>query len=559
MNPNPAGLESRDVEPPSPGPSTPASPGLRWDRAVVGIALAHALVHLLPPLAAAISGTDSGAGFGIFRDEYYYLACARRLAFGYVDHPPLSILVLRGWTALFGDSMLALRVPPALAGVVLILMTARLARRMGGGPFASGLAALAAAIAPSWLAITGFYSMNAFDLLLWTCAFDVLLGILLGGDPRAWLLFGGLAGIALQNKIGGLVFGFGVGVGLLATPEQRHLRAPWIWLGAALAGLIFLPHVLWQMQNGWPTREFVANAKAGKITPLGPLGFLLGQALELHPLNVAVWGAGLWGLLRGRHDPRLRAIGVAWVVACAVFALQRAKAYYLAAAYAPLLAMGGVVWERVAAETRGRWTRPGAPLSPRVALPCALLLGGALTAPLVTPILPPMELARAMSRFGVEIPSGENHAPSPIPQPLADRIGWRELAWSVGEVARSLPESDHARAVVFARNYGEAGALEYHAREFGLPPVACGHNAYHAWSMADLAGAAPPDAPARGEVVLAVGLSVEKAREFYDDARVAAVHVAPLAMPYEARLEILVCRGPKKPLREILLAARFYV
>src|SRR5215471_17936262 len=85
-----------------------------------------------------------GLGYGIFRDELYYWDCSNHLAWGYVDHPPVSIAVLAAWKALFGDSMLSMRILPALAGGALILLTARLAERLGGGGFARGLAALIA-------------------------------------------------------------------------------------------------------------------------------------------------------------------------------------------------------------------------------------------------------------------------------------------------------------------------------------------------------------------------------------------------------------------------------
>ena len=52
------------------------------------------LVHLL-----------TNGRYGYFRDELYYIACARHLAFGYVDQPPLSILLLRLSQLLLGDSL----------------------------------------------------------------------------------------------------------------------------------------------------------------------------------------------------------------------------------------------------------------------------------------------------------------------------------------------------------------------------------------------------------------------------------------------------------------------
>src|SRR5437867_12080821 len=126
---------------------------------VLIIALAGVLLHLA-----------TGWRYGLFRDELYYLACADHLDWGYVDHPPLSIAVLAGVRALLGDSLAALRIVPVLCGVATVVMVGVIGRRLGGGRFAQGLAALCALMAPVFLGQDRYYSMNVFDLLLWTVA-----------------------------------------------------------------------------------------------------------------------------------------------------------------------------------------------------------------------------------------------------------------------------------------------------------------------------------------------------------------------------------------------------
>ena len=70
---------------------------------------ARAVPWLCAAVFFAIEWTRSAFyGYGIFVDEMYYVACARRLAWGYVDHPPLSIGLLRA-ALVFGDSQPMLR------------------------------------------------------------------------------------------------------------------------------------------------------------------------------------------------------------------------------------------------------------------------------------------------------------------------------------------------------------------------------------------------------------------------------------------------------------------
>ncbi|HZD93424.1 MAG TPA: hypothetical protein VE133_04165, partial [Candidatus Sulfotelmatobacter sp.] len=58
--------------------------------------------------------------YGIFRDEMYYVACSEHLAWGYVDQPPLIAMVIWITRHLFGSSLMALRLPAALAGAALV-------------------------------------------------------------------------------------------------------------------------------------------------------------------------------------------------------------------------------------------------------------------------------------------------------------------------------------------------------------------------------------------------------------------------------------------------------
>jgi len=49
---------------------------------VLYLAFAKLLLHLL-----------TAARYGIFRDEMYYVACSKHLAWGYVDHPPMNVFI----------------------------------------------------------------------------------------------------------------------------------------------------------------------------------------------------------------------------------------------------------------------------------------------------------------------------------------------------------------------------------------------------------------------------------------------------------------------------------
>ncbi len=219
---------------------------LRCDSTAVILAAATSLFHLL-----------TARGYGIFRDELYYLACANHLDWGYVDHPPLVAVFAWIVSHVLGTSLFALRLLPALAAGALVILGAATARQLGGGRFAQLLTGVAIALAPQYLALLSIYSMNAFDLVVWAALVLVIVRILKTRDGRLWLLYGALTGLGLQNKVSVLFLCFGLAIGLLLAGQWRHVRDHRLWLGAGLAALLFAPHIIWQVANDWPTVEFI--------------------------------------------------------------------------------------------------------------------------------------------------------------------------------------------------------------------------------------------------------------------------------------------------------------
>ena len=347
-----------------------------------GVVALVAVAKLLLHLATA-------SRYGYFGDELYFMACGEHLDWGYVDQPPLIALVAWLVRHTLGTSLLAMRLPSALAGVALVLLAALLARELGGGRFAMGLAALSVALAPVYLVMHYLFTMNAFEPLFWTACALVVVRLVKTGDQRLWLAFGAIAGLGLQNKYSMAVFAGALVAGVVLSPERRALAKPWIWLGGLVAGLVFLPNLIWNVQHGWPFLELMRNIRAsGRDVLVSPVEYVLRQALNMGPTAAPVWLAGLGWLLFAKRGRAFRPLGIAFVVTLAVFIVTKGKDYYLAPAFATLFAAGGVALEGFAAEGRRRLLRPALVALPLLFVPLL---------PLVLPILP-IDLLLAFQR-----------------------------------------------------------------------------------------------------------------------------------------------------------------
>jgi hypothetical protein len=360
-------------------------------------------------------------------------------------------------------------------------------------------------------------------------------------DARLWLPLGLVIGLGLANKISLLFFSFGLGLALLFTPLRAHLRRREPWLGGLLAASLFAPYVIWNARHEWATLEFMQNATRYKIAGLSPLGFLLAQIPEIHPFNLPLWALGLGWLLLGREGRRFRALGIIYLAALAVMAFQKSKPYYLGPAYTMLLAAGAVALERFLLARPWGWARPLAF--------AVLLLGGALSAPFVVPILPVERFVAYQQALGQTPRSAENSSLGPLPQHFADRFGWRELSATVAQAYEGLPAEERGRVLIVTSNYGEAGALNYYGRAYGLPTAVSQHNNFYLWG------------PGRSDaaLVIVVGMETEDLREVFERVEVAGRPQSAWAMPYEMRNPVHVCRGLKLPLDRAWRDGKHYI
>ena len=491
------------------------------------------------PLAALVFFAATASGYGVFRDELYYMACARHLDWGYVDHPPLVALIARLASMAFPDSWVVLRMLSALAAAGTVLLVGDLARELGGGRWARLLAQVLTATAPIYLSLFSIYSMNGFDVLIWAGLARIAARILVGGSGKLWLAFGALAGVGLLNKIDVILLGVGIVVGCLLARRMDVFRCRWIWLGGALAAALFAPHVAWQVVNGWPTREFVANAQRDKITALGPFGFVAKQFLMVGPVAFSFALCGLGWLIAARRARAFRPLGWASLAVLVVLAASVSKPYYLAPAFTLLFAAAGVALETW---TSGRFARP---VRAAALVAAASILVGA---PLAKPLLSEDGYVRYAAALHVRPGTDENHRLGRLPQFFADMHGWRELAETVAAVHAALPAEDRGRACVYGQNYGEAAAIDAFGPAMGLPPAISQHNSYWLWGPGSCTGA----------VVVIIGGDREDHIEHFESVEPAGAFRCADCMPYESDLTIWVARGLTVPLADAWRASKHY-
>ena len=505
--------------------------------AALRLALWFALAKLLFQFALTLWTTH--LGYSYFRDEFYFLACGRHLAWGYVDQGPIVALQARLTTLLFGDSVFGIRILSASAGGIAVGLCGLLTWALGGQRAAQALAMLGLLLAPVYIAVDGFLSITCFEPVFWMGCVLALLLLQQGASPRGcWLTIGVCAGLGLLNKPSMLFFLLALVLALLVTPERRLLRTRWAAIAAVIALLLVAPFLAWEARHGWATWVFLRNGQLGnKVRILGPVAFVWQQIAQMQPVNALLWIPGLVATLRGRTLTGMRWIGLTYLLFLTLMYAMHAKDYYLAPVYPMLLAAGGVAWER-------RLNR--SPSDSRLfAFPVyetVLVVTGLLILPTASPVLRPHTWARYTHALHLNGSESENARTSMLPRFFADRFGWNQMASIVVTAYRSLPPEEQRHACIFASNYGEAASLEFLGSRLtpGLPPVISGHNNYWLWGQRGCSG----------EVVIAVvNDDPSDLLKKYTSVTVVGHTSGPLAMPYEHKnIYLLRGRRPDVPI-----------
>ncbi|MGA7697790.1 MAG: glycosyltransferase family 39 protein [Candidatus Sulfotelmatobacter sp.] len=482
--------------------------------------------------------------YGYFRDEFDYMACGDHLAWGYVDQPPLIPFLIHISRALLGDSLRAVRFLPALASSLLVVQAAVLAREFGGRRFALLLSAVTIVIAPQYLSNGSLLTTNCLEPNLWMgCAYFAILAIKRAGTEKApsyWLWFGVVAGLGLQEKYSIAVFGFGMVVGLLLTPQRRAFLNPWIWIGGLAAFPIFLPNLLWNIHYHWPFVELMHNIRAEGRDVILPLPqYFFQQTILVHPFAAPIWLTGLFALLFSARLKPYRALGWSYLVCFTVFFVLHGKNYYLAPIYPMLLAAGAVIIESALdgaktadaenARPHGAWAKP--------AIIIALLVTGAHLAPITVPVLSPDGFLAYAKYLPFKLPVMEHsHARAALPQWYADQFGWEEI---VAETAvawnrLSAEERTDKNCGIFAQDYGQAGAIDFLGRRYGLPPSLSGHQTWFLWGPRGYSGNCMIVLDDRRKRLEQLWDHVEYVGQSADN---------PYAL--EKQIDVYICRGPK--------------
>jgi len=406
------------------------------------------------------------------RDELLYFSLGLHPDAGYATVPPLI-----GWTAclmqnIFGYSLFAVRLFPALLSGVMIILAGSMAKELGGSRYASFLAALGLTISIFFMRSFSLFMPVFIEIFLWTLCIYLIIKYINTLNDKFLIIFGITAGFALLNKyLSGLLFA-GLLVIIPFTEYRYVLREKKFWTGLTSGIVIFLPNLIWQAVKGFPVFNHITELYDTQLVHMDIPLFLTEQLIM--PFAATVFTiAGIIYLLSNKNAHRFRFLGFLSLFIIAGLMILKGKSYYTLGIFPLLIISGAVSYEHWLKET---WLR--------VILPVILVMVTLPLIPMGIPVLNQEGLIKYFKvldeKYGVDVgrrfEDGSIHS---LPQDYADMLGWEELTSFANKAYQMI--DDKKASFIYCENYGQAGAITVIGKKYDLPEAVCFSESFRYW------------------------------------------------------------------------------
>lgn len=474
--------------------------------ALLSVAIVFFVVHLY-----------ANHQYGFHRDELQFISDSKHLSWGFVTYPPFTPFVAFVSRLLFGESLFSYRIISSLVFSLLLLISGLIARDLGGNRLASVCTALACAASPV-LQFSGSVLMYMiFDYFWWALSAFFIIK-LIKGNPLYWIGVSISMSMGMMTKYSILFFAICVVISILIVPERKMFLNRYFPIAIALAVILVLPNALWQVRNSFISYDFLSHIHARDIAWGRTEGFFTDQISDcigyaIFPLVLA----GAWFLSFNDKMKRFRPVLIWTTTVLLLFALMKGRGYYCGALYIPLVAAGSVFLEQQAIRFHSQRIY-------RSAICVFLLVNALVTSALVLPLAP-----AGSQWFKVILSLNDTYM---------EQFGWEELAQDVAHIRDSLLEHERESCGIMAGNYGEAGALEYFGRQYRLPKIMCGTNAFYDRGYDER----------EVQTVVVLGLDRNFLERMFESCELVGYSRNSLNLPNEENRfhrEIYLCRGPK--------------
>jgi hypothetical protein len=120
-------------------------------------------------------------------------------------------------------------------------------------------------------------------------------------------------------------------------------------------------------------------------------------------------------------------------------------------------------------------------------------------------------------------------------------FGWEKRVKTVADVFNRLSPEEQEKTVIWASGYGNAGAIDYFGKKYGLPNAVSLTLSYWLWGVPE----------GKGDIVIGMGIQKKDIEHIFDQVEVAAEVELEHVNSWQTPFPVLICRSPRRPLADI--------
>ena len=403
------------------------------------------------------------------RDELLYFSLGMHPAVGYATVPPMI-----GWLAalmqfIFGYSLFAVKLFPALLSGFFTLLCVLITRELGGKTFAQILTGITLLLMPFTLRTFYLFQPVAPDLTFWTLLIYLAIRYLNSMKDKYLILIGGLSGLAMLNKYLVALLIVSLLISCLIAGHREIFRKKALYLGFFIGFMIFLPNLAWQISRGLPVVHHLQELNDTQLVYVKHADFIIDQIMMPMSGSLLMIPGLIWIMM----DKKYRLVGMTAILVIFILFILRGKSYYTIGVMPMMVAAGAVVVEKYIRRNFYRY-----------ALVVFLVIISIPVFPAGIPVFGREGLVQYFKyqedHFGITAgrrwEDGSIHS---LPQDYADQLGWEEMTRLASEAWQIIP--DKSRGMIYCENYGEAGAISIIGKKYGLPEAISFHESFRYW------------------------------------------------------------------------------
>jgi hypothetical protein len=425
---------------------------------IIGFALFKLCIHLA-----------TNTNYELHRDALLYYSLGEHMDWGYVSVPPFIALISKFSTFIFGNTVFALRFFPALIGSISVIIIAKIVKELNGGIFAIIIAVMAFIFSSSFLRSNTLFQPVSFNQFFWLLSGYLIIKLLNTRNPKFWLYIFIVFGIGFLNKYSIAFFIVAFLIAMLLTSHRNLLMSKYFFSGGLLGIIIILPNLIWQFNHNLPLLYHMAELQKYQFVNVTIIGFIIDQFIMNLP-GLVIWMTGLITFLFFKSEKKFRVLAYLYLFTVLLILLFRGKSYYTLGLYPVLFALGGYAVDKYFK-----------PFMKYVTLALVILISLPIL-PFSLPVYSHEKIEEYSSKTAEFTNRWEDGKIYNIPQDYADMTGWKELSSIVIQQYNSLLPGERDSCLIYAENYGQAGAINFYGKKYGLPSPICFNDNFIFWA-----------------------------------------------------------------------------